>query len=83
MKPSEYKSMGKKVYKDPKAIKFLDAKYEFEQPIKDMLIKLGQMAEEICDDKEKRWITIHSTNILNILVPAWVRDYQKQNPDND
>lgn len=79
MKPSEYKSMGKKMYTNPKAIKFLDAKYEFEQPIKDMLIKLGRASKGICTDEERRLITHYITSILNILVPAWVRDYQKNN----
>lgn len=81
MKPSEYKSMGKKMYTDPKEIKFLDAKYEFEQPIKDMLIGLGRASEGICTDEERRQITCCTTWILNILVPAWVRDYQEKNKD--
>jgi len=77
------KSMGKKMYTDPKAIKFLDAKYEFEQPIKDMLIELGRASKDICTDEERRKITCCCTWILNILVPAWVKDYQKRNIENE
>lgn len=81
-RPSEEKIRGKRLLADhPEIAKFLDAKYDFEQPIMQMVSDMHNLAEKYCESESEKRMVIHcACSILNILVPAWVHHYRKSNP---